>query len=144
MVISADLLMIAVERGRLFPEEVEEPAWLTFFVYRPTLEHFRVNGPTWKYHSLRLVRSTLEDPCVVFRGLRRHGFTEGFCYVSNPSNISVGQAETEEVPLNHVFLVFVDGLVAFDWEFRLGKPGVAGHPLNSDTDFEEVIWAKQN
>jgi len=143
MPMSADYTPISIQRKPLFEAEAGEGG---FAVYTSimALEKIRGDGPEWKYHDAGLLRAALQDPSVIFEGLKRAEFSEGYCYVSRPKRRWTKGGEFEPVPADRVFLVFVKkewGLVVFDWEWRQCVNGDV-LPVGHKPDFERLIWRR--
>jgi hypothetical protein len=117
-----------------------------FFVSRSELEKLEEFGPKQKFLDARLIEETLRDPDVIFQGLKRPGYNDGYCYAKVPScwwfEADSGPIEAPPPP-DMVFLVFVRpiwGLVVFDWEWRPEDSSDPYHPEQWKAYFEKKLW----
>ncbi len=116
---------------------------------REDLEKLQMAGPTQKFFDARLIEQVLISPDVIFKGLKREGFEDGYCYSKVPSCRWVGGIGEDPIkippPPDVVMLVFIKpdkGRLVFDWELRPEQRESPGHPENWESNFEERIWMK--
>src|SRR5437870_2704187 len=92
-----------------------------FFLSRTMLEKLEKNGPTWKFDDASFIPEILSAPAVVFQGLKREGFQNGYCYSGVPER-NWDDPDPENVPrIGMVFVIYIKpawGLVVFDWDWR--------------------------
>ena len=139
MPMSADYLPISVSRPALFAREAGEGGF-AFYISIKALDTIAEDGPPWKFEDARtLLKAGLELPTIIFEGLKRAEFTDGYCYVSRPTERWAPDGTREPTPQGRVFLIFVKkaaGLVVFDWEWR----PACGLPDGHEQDFARLIW----
>jgi hypothetical protein len=117
-----------------------------FIVSQQHVEHLQRSGPQWKFNNLHVLPEILNDPSVIFEGLKRDDFEGGFCYGGHVSKRM--QSTTIELPPppEMVAVVFVRPRgrenIVLDWEWRPEHSDKPGWPESWDDDFERVKWSK--
>lgn len=115
-----------------------------FIVAQKKVDDLQRSGPSSKFHDMVLLPETLLAPCAIFKGLKREGLTDPYCYSKSPSRRLKDSRIELPSPPGFVFTVAVNkdhrGFVILDWEMRRVDPSNGGHPLNWQTDFGEKLW----
>src|SRR5580700_7507 len=83
------------------------------FVLRSTIQSLEENGPEWKYQAGLFIPQAAQHPTVIFEGLKRPDMLDGHCYVTKPTPVTVEGGCTISPPSGMVFLVYVQGSIAF-------------------------------
>ena len=143
MAMSIDHIPIHIKRN-WFTEE-EEKCRGEFDLSARALEEIAAIGLRWKFFNVDLIPDVLQDPCSLFRGLRRPNFENGFCYAGRPAYSLSDEDKQIAFPDNRLFVVFVrhvdHSLVVLDWEFRECDADDINIPINANIDFEECVWS---
>ena len=99
-------------------------------------------GPVGKFHDLFLVPDLLDDPHFICEGLRRKGAEKHLCYVGRPQFRKREDGQSQEAPMNRVFLVFVSSkgtLLKWRWD-EMGKTSSLREFCEGR--FERIRWAR--
>jgi hypothetical protein len=117
------------------------------FLSKEKVDNLERYGPEWKFKAAFSIPDLLQNPCVIFKGLKRENFEEAYCYSGVPT-LWLQQIDPKiEIPFppGRIFAVYVgknpdQRLVILDWEKRKEDPQHRGYPENWKTDFGEPIW----
>jgi len=74
-----------------------------FLIAKQHIEHFKVDGPEFKYWELLSASETLKEPLIIAEGLKRDGFEGALCYIAKPRKY--GDGWNAPPPPRMVFLV---------------------------------------
>lgn len=117
-----------------------------FLVAREMIEHLQRSGPRPKFYDSFLLGEILASPAAVFRGLKRDGFEEAYCYCGVPSRRMISTTVEAPPPPGRTFLVYVSsdhrGHVVLDWEWRPAHQDRQGLPSDYETSFGSQTWPK--
>ena len=97
-------------------------------------------GPDDKFYNIWNLAFAVNNPNAIFKGLKREGHDNSYCYSASPARRFVN--DSESIPINDgwIFLVFVShNLEIFDWRFEHAGP-VGRLPENHETRFTKLIW----
>jgi hypothetical protein len=97
-------------------------------------------GPDDKFYNIQNLPFAVNHPNAIFKGLKRDGHDNSYCYVASPVRRFVGDTASKSLSDEWVFLVFVSqNLEVFDWRFeRAGQDHKL--PENHETRFTTLIW----
>lgn len=119
---------------------------LGFIVSRKYLQDLERRGPKQKLFDAYLLPETLRDPLVIFEGLNREDFHDGYCYCSLPSRRKKSATIDVPSPPGMVFLAFVRpdsrGYIVLDWEWRLADDERPAYPASWEADFGRPKWTR--
>ena len=140
MAIPADQLPIG--EGR----HPDGSAGANFFVSRSELATIEEDGPSWKFEDARFIYEAVQEPDVIFEGLKRPNEAQSLCYSIRPTH-DPDDEDKEGLPrYGYAFLAFVrpgvGGWVVFDWEWREEDGDIPGHPAGWEKDFERPLWRR--
>lgn len=112
-----------------------------FKISKKHADHFLDNGPVYKYYEIQSAVEVLKAPNLIFKGLKRDGHGESFCYVGRPRKY--GEDWVGPPPIGMVFLVcLTEQLTFFEWRWDKEDGEKAGFPLGSETRFEKLVWKR--
>lgn len=115
-----------------------------FYVSRTILESIEENGPEAKWHDANLLEDAIAQPAVIFHGLNRQGFEDGYCFSCLPQFRFRSDGTTMPRRADRVFLLYMTlevGPVIFDWEWRPGNEKT-GHPYEARENFGRETWRR--
>lgn len=115
------------------------------FISRDMLLNLVENGPEYKLNDAWCIPDVLDYPKVIFEGLNRSEYEDGFCFSGLPEKRRTSQdRETVDSPQFMVFLVFAqyqdDKLIVLDWEWRREDRNNPGYPLGWKDAFKRQTW----
>lgn len=143
MAMSSDHIPIHVNRTGFTNEE--KSCRGEFDISKRVLDEFAEIGLPWKYYNAELIQEILQEPCSIFKGLKRPNFENGFCYAGRGTYSLDDDGSEVAFPDNRLFVVFVGyvehSLIVLDWEFRECDPDDINIPINATRDFEECVWS---
>ncbi len=104
--------------------------------------HLRTHGHEKKFCEIFSIESVLQNPAVIFEGLKREGLEEGFCYCGVPAVKYLTETVSVSVPPEMVFLIFATKdyeIFEFRWErMDATRPGF---PTDHATRFNSIRWS---
>lgn len=122
----------------------------TLLVSRTLLLDLEAKGETRRYYDALLLPEVVENPTVVFEGLKRVNYQDqdGCCYVGVPSCRWLDEQTKEKIPPLKVFVVTVatagaDAHVLW-WEWRFVDLKRPGYPKKWQSDFGRQVWPPTN
>jgi hypothetical protein len=93
--------------------------------------------PYWKFMATGSLTEVLTHPTLLYKGLEREGFEDGYCYFGRPSTFHRARGIETGFPPNNLLGVFVNwdrrGFIILDWEKR--RVDTDGTPIGADKDF---------
>lgn len=100
--------------------------------------------PYWKVMAVGSLESVLRDPLARLKDLKRDGFQDAYCVTGKPATYHRSQTVCVPFPPNFLLCVIVAwdkrGWLILDWEQRKEDSASPGVPVNSTSDFGEIIW----
>ena len=114
------------------------------WVHQQLLEDIQAST-TQKFFDAQLLIPAFEEPVVIFSGLKRPNYTDGYCYSTLPRRRWGAGGKEIQVQKNRVFVAFVtrmeDGrLYLLDYEWRLQDPQQRGYPIRWQQSFTRQAW----
>ena len=107
--------------------------------------HLRTRGHFKKFLEVFSIEEVLTNPTVIFQGLERPEFNDGFCYCGTPSLKHISEdGGTGPAPPGFVFVVFATGervIFEFGWERMSGFR--QWYPDKYESRFTNRSWPAQ-
>jgi hypothetical protein len=116
-----------------------------FLVETAHVDSLRARRLDAKYHDAVLLGDVLSQPTSIFRGLRRPGYQEGYCYCGKPPRRFDANGVIASPP-GKVFAAYVillpakQSFVVFDWDWLSEHDKKPGFPQNYQTAFVVRTW----
>src|SRR5436309_15891613 len=94
----------------------------TLLIAKKTVDDLQRYGPSSKFYDMALLPEVLQEPDAIFRGLKREGLTDPYCYSKSPTRRWKSSQIELPPPPGLVFVVSFNrdhrGYVILDWELR--------------------------
>jgi hypothetical protein len=106
------------------------------------LRHFEETGNTAMFEEAWLVPEVCDSPSGIWRGLKREGQEEAFCYAGKATGkYAARHGKAIATPAGKVFLVFATkDLSITKWRHCAEDPQCPGFPLGHGDRFGERLW----
>jgi hypothetical protein len=111
-----------------------------FFIAKQRIEHFKINGPEYKFWEIFSMVETLKSPLIIAEGLKREGLELGLCYIGKPRKHRDGVDHPP--PPGMVFLVcMTPDFKIFEWRWEPEDCSRANYP-NDGKRFTKIKWKR--